>query len=82
MAKALKAFSGTATSTISMPKIMNELVICNDGAANLTFTVSGETFTLRPGYTFDEELEPFKEITVTATDAYFGYARRQGAETR
>lgn len=52
-----------------------ELVIINDGSADLTFTAGGITFTLKPGEVFDEEVNPFDSISVTATGAFRGYVR-------
>lgn len=74
--KARDAFSGSSNTTIKTSAVMSSLVITNDGSANLTFTVLGNTYTLRPGYTFDEELEPFSVVEIKATDAFFGYVRR------
>lgn len=80
--KAKDAFAGSSTKVINFSQTVNSFVICNDGSSNLTFTILGNTYTLRPGYTFDEELEPFTTATITATDAYFGYVRRRKDETR
>lgn len=80
--KAKDGFSGSTSKTIPFSAVMNSLVITNDGASNLTFTVLGNVYTLSPDVTFDEELEPFQSITVTATDSYFGYVRRSKGETR
>jgi hypothetical protein len=52
-----------------------ELVVINDGSADLTFTAGGITFTLKPGEVFDEEVNPFETINVTATGSFRGYVR-------
>lgn len=75
--KARDAFSGSRSTKVKTSDTMNSLVITNDGAANLTFTIHGNTYTLRPGYTFDEELEPFDFIDINASDSFFGYTRRR-----
>lgn len=75
--KARDAFSGNNSQKVRTTDVMHSLVITNDGSSNLTFKILGNTYTLRPGYTFDEELEPFNTIEITATDAYFGYTRKR-----
>lgn len=79
---ARKPFSGTSNQTKGFGQVMNEIVIVNDGNANLTFTVNSETWTLGPGAVFDEELDPFSSVTIAATGSYYGYARRSKAEVR
>ncbi|MFB3160433.1 hypothetical protein ABLO26_03560 [Neobacillus sp. 179-J 1A1 HS] len=55
-----------------------ELVLINDGTADLTFTAGGiKNFKLKPGETFDEEMHPFSRLEVTATGAFRGYTRER-----
>ncbi|MFC5650910.1 hypothetical protein ACFPYJ_17680 [Paenibacillus solisilvae] len=81
-------FSGTGTKTFVFPIVCNELVIVNDGYATLTFA-AGDKFTpsrfalpLSPGDAFDERIEAFDRVTVTATGDYHGYIRRSPNEYR
>lgn len=71
------AFSGNGDLVVRTTQDMHSLVITNDGTGNLTFKVVGNTYTLRPGYTFDEELEPFDTIDIRANGSFFGYTRRR-----
>lgn len=75
--KAKDAFSGSSDLVIKTTQAMHSLVITNDGTGNLTFKVVGNTYTLRPGYTFDEELEPFDTIEIRGNGSFFGYTRRR-----
>jgi hypothetical protein len=52
-----------------------ELVVINDGTADLTFTAGAITFVLKPGETFDEEINPFYSINVVATGSFRGFVR-------
>jgi hypothetical protein len=55
-----------------------ELVVINDGTADLTFTAGAiKNFILKPGETFDEEMHPFSRLEITATGAFRGYTRER-----
>jgi hypothetical protein len=69
------AFFGSANLTKTFDKSYEALSIANTGASDLTFTVGGITLKLPPGYKFDENVEPFNVVTVTATDSFIGYVR-------
>ena len=73
--RAVEPFVGSANQTIRFNNTVEELLIINDGEANLTFTAEYFTFTLKPGEVFDEEINPFKTLRITATGAYRGYVR-------
>ncbi|MEH6941672.1 hypothetical protein [Bacillus sp. JJ722] len=73
--RAREGFSGTTSKPIKLTGVYEELLIINDGTSNLTFTAGKFTFILGPGEVFDEEIDPFSEIEVTATGAYRGYVR-------
>lgn len=73
--RAQEFFSGTGNYTKSFKGDREELVVVNDGSADLTFTAGGITFTLKPGEVFDEEINPFSSIEITATGAFRGYVR-------
>jgi hypothetical protein len=77
MAKAQDSFSQADTFPINFGESRNELVIVNDGTANLTFTAGGFVYTLKPGESFDEELNPFESLNVVATGSFRGYVREE-----
>ena len=72
---AKEGFSGSTNQTIRFNISAEELLLINDGTANLTFTADFFTFTLGPGEVFDEALDPFRVLRITATGAYRGYVR-------
>jgi len=53
--------------TFSQP--MNGFTIINNGVANLTFTINGDTFTLKPSQGFQEKLSPFTVVAIASTGA-------------
>lgn len=73
--RAQEFFSGTGNYSKKFASDREELVVVNDGSADLTFTAGGITFTLKPGEVFDEEINPFSSIEITATGAFRGYVR-------
>jgi len=73
--RAQEFFSGTGAFTKTFRGDREELVLINDGSADLTFTAGATTFTLKPGEVFDEEINPFSAIDVTATGSFRGYVR-------
>jgi hypothetical protein len=52
-----------------------ELVIINDGTGELTFTAGATNFTMKAGEVFDEEINPFSSIQVTAAGPFRGFVR-------
>lgn len=55
-----------------------ELLVMNDGSADLLFTAGGiQNFRLKPGEVFDEEMHPFSRIEITATGPFRGYCRER-----
>lgn len=73
------AFNGSSNKVLTWPKTQRAFVIANDDAtASLTFTIyntSNFTHTLKAGESFDELVEPYTNVSVTATTAYRGYGR-------
>src|SRR5690242_13245571 len=62
---AKQPFSGTANTTYTFTNSMRGFVISNDGVADLTFTISGDTYTVKSGEVFDDVFDPFTVVTVT-----------------
>jgi hypothetical protein len=73
--RAQEAFNGTGNSTVKFRGDREELVLVNDGAADLMFVAGGIEFTLKPGEVFDEEVNPFNKLEITATGTWRGYVR-------
>lgn len=73
---AKEPFSGSANLTKNFARSMEALVIVNDSNSDLTFTIANDTYTVKSGEIFDEELEPFLSVSVTATGPFRGYGRR------
>jgi hypothetical protein len=79
MKRARDFFSGTTNLTKKFGSNREELVIINDGTADLSFTAGLYTsWTLKPGEVFDERIAEFDSITITATGAFRGYVRDDG----
>ena len=73
--RAQEFFSGTTSMTKKFNGDREELVVINDGDADLTFTAGYTNFTLKSGEVFDEEVTPFTSISITATGAFRGFVR-------
>jgi hypothetical protein len=73
--RAQEFFSGTGNLTKRFAGDREELVVINDGTADITFKAGGITFTLKPGEVFDEEINPFSDIEITTSGGFRGYVR-------
>ena len=71
--KAKQPFSGNTNTTHTFTEPMRGLVIKNDGESDLTFDIDGEVFTVEPGETFREELEPFATVEITTSSPFRAY---------
>lgn len=77
--RAMDFFSGTGNLAKKFEDEREELVLINDGTADLSFTAGPYmTWTLKPGEVFDERLAEFSSLTITSTGAYRGYVRDEG----
>lgn len=81
---AFEAFSGEAAGLIKFGRVASSLFISNDGdnMIKLNWGVRGKYFnehTLMPGEIFDEALDPFTEINISAPQgriSFHGWPRR------
>jgi hypothetical protein len=73
--RAQEFFSGTGNFSKRFSGDREELVVINDGSADLSFVAGGTNFTLKAGEVFDEEINPFSAIDITATGSFRGYVR-------
>ncbi|MET3288376.1 hypothetical protein EDM56_04345 [Brevibacillus fluminis] len=72
---AKEPFSGNTDTTYTFSTAMHEFVIINDGNSELTVGLNGFLFTVKAGELFDEQFEPFSEVTVKTTSPFRAYAR-------
>lgn len=73
---ASEPFSGNTNTTHVFVNPMRYFVITNDDAtADLTFTIGGNTFTVKAGEVFEEKFAAFTQVTVTTTVAFRAYGR-------
>jgi hypothetical protein len=70
-----ESFSGSANMTKKFSTQMDSLFIVNDGSSDLTFSTPGFTWTLKPGEVFDEFVDPFDTLTITAIGPFRGFVR-------
>lgn len=75
--RAKYSISGSTSYTHTLPTTMNAYVLYNDGSTDITLSINGENFTVKPGEVFDECLESFKTVVITnaGNSAYRAYAR-------
>lgn len=76
---AVRPFKGTAPQVVSVgPGELVALTIFNDSNAEMTFKAGDNfTFTVAAGDAFDERLEPFSKLEITAANGqYRGYCRK------
>ncbi|AXN39843.1 hypothetical protein [Peribacillus butanolivorans] len=77
MKRARDFFYGTGNMTKKFTGEREELVVINDGSADLTFTAGKyTTWIVKPGEVFDERITEFESITITSTGSYRGYVRK------
>jgi hypothetical protein len=67
---AAEAWEGTTTETKNFPSDRFGFSIINDGTANLTFTINGQTRKLLPGEGYEALFEAFTSVQINATSPY------------
>ncbi|NOU98474.1 fibronectin type III domain-containing protein [Paenibacillus planticolens] len=72
---AKEPFSGSANLAKEFASKMSGFVISNDGNADITFTIGGDTYTVKAGEVFEEEFAPFTTVTITSTVAFRAYGK-------
>ena len=69
-----EAFSGSSSTTKTFTKSMFGFVIKNKSTTNsLTFTINGESIEVESGESFQENFEPFTEVSIVAFGAFKAY---------
>ena len=72
---AKQPFNGSSSQTFNFGSKMRGLVISNDVTTDLTFTINGETYTVKGGEVFEELFDPFTQVVITAQGEYRGYVK-------
>lgn len=70
---AREPFSGNTLTTHTFSRAMNGFVISNDSNADLTFTIDGDTFTVKAGEVFSEKFAPFTAVEIAAAGEFRAY---------
>ena len=65
-----KTYSGSGNYSIAEPDNLDAFEIMNDGSADLTFTIQGNSFTVKSGETFYNEFNNFDSFSITATEPW------------
>jgi hypothetical protein len=73
--QAKEPFEGSSTMVKTFNAEMQGFVISNDHTEDLTFTIMGETWTVKAGEVFEETFPKFKTVTITATGSFRAYGR-------
>lgn len=63
-------FSASGNLTKTYETEMYGIGIVNDGLSDVTVTINGFSILVKPGESFDDLFEPFKEIQFTAADSF------------
>lgn len=71
-------FQGNANYSVTLPNAAIYLVLFNDGNADISFKAGTFSGVVRAGGAFDEKLDPFTHLEITATSNYSGYFRFKG----
>lgn len=66
---AMEAWDNTAPVT-TFASSRYGFSILNDGNADLTFTINGQTRKVKPGEAYSSLFEPFTSLSISATGAY------------
>lgn len=67
---AMEAWEGSANITQTFTSNRYGFSVVNDGTADLTFTINGQTRTVKPGESYSALFEPFTSVTINATSVF------------
>lgn len=67
---AMESWEGTADIVKIFPSNRYGFSAINDGLADMTFTINGNTRRLKPGDSYAALFEPFTTVTIVATSQY------------
>lgn len=67
---AAESWEGSTDIIKTFPSDRFGFSIVNDGLNDLTFTINGNTRTLKPGEPYGALFEPFTSVSITGTSSY------------
>lgn len=67
---AMEAWEGSANITKTFTSSRYGFSIVNDGTADVSFTINGQTRKVKPGESYNALFEPFTTVTIAAASAY------------
>jgi hypothetical protein len=67
---AAESWEGSITETRNFPSDRYGFSVINDGTADLTFTINGQTRKLLPGEGYDALFEAFTSVQINASSPY------------
>lgn len=73
---AKEPFSGSSNTAKTFSGPMSGFVIYNDGNNDLTFTIAGDTYTVKGKEMFQADFEPFTTVTITSAVPFRAYGKK------
>lgn len=67
---AMEAWEGSVNETKTFTSNRYGFSVMNDGTADLTFTINGQTRKVKPGEAYSALFQPFTSVTITASTPY------------
>ena len=67
---AMEAWEKSISSTETFPSNRFGFSAINDGTTNMSFTINGQTRTLKPGDAYEALFEPFTSVIIVASSTY------------
>lgn len=67
---AMEAWEESVSSTKTFASNRFGFSAINDGTANMSFTINGQTRTLKPGDAYEALFEPFTSVSIVASSTY------------
>lgn len=67
---AMEAWEESASSTKTFPSNRFGFSAINDGTTDMSFTINGQTRTLKPGDAYEALFEPFTSVSIVASSTY------------
>jgi hypothetical protein len=67
---AMESWEGSANITKTFPGNRYGFSVVNDGTADLSFTINGQTRKVLPGEGYSSLFEPFTSVSITASKPY------------
>lgn len=68
-------FEGSGSQTYTFSEPVEDFVITNDGADDLTIEINGITITVKGGEAFEDSFKRFTDVVITGSTPYRAYGR-------